>query len=168
MVLSAAFNPYCRSKLISEDLCRSYNEDFGVPIVIFRPFNIYGKGLNENLLIPLILNQIRKSGNISLKDPRPKRDFIHVNDAVTAYIKALDFKSDNLEIFNLGSGVSYSVKEIAEMLAANFSEDIAIEFSNEIRKNEVLDTVADISSIKTKIGWEPVISFYNGLKDLCG
>jgi UDP-glucose 4-epimerase len=179
---TVAFNPYCRSKLISEDLCRSYNEDFGVPIVVFRPFNIYGKGLNENLLIPLILSQIRKSGKIILKDPRPKRrksgkiilkdprpkrDFIHVDDAVAAYIKALDFKSDDLEIFNLGSGISYSVKEIAEMLASNFSEDIKIEFSNEIRKNEVLDTVADISSIKNKVGWEPVISFSDGLKGLC-
>ena len=165
---TAAFNPYCRSKLISEDLCRSYNKDFGVPIVIFRPFNIYGKGQNENFLIPLILSQLKKTGKISLKDPRPKRDFIHVDDAVAAYVKALDFKSDNLEIFNLGSGISYSVKEIAEMMASNFSEDIKIEFSNDIRKNEVLDTVADISSIKNKVGWEPVKSFYNGLKDLCG
>ena len=165
---TVAFNPYCRSKLISEDLCRSYNEDFGVPIVIFRPFNIYGKGLNENLLIPLILKQIRRSGKITLKDPRPKRDFIHVNDAVAAYVKALDFKSDNLEIFNLGFGVSYSVKEIAGMMASNFSADIDIEFSNEVRKSEVLDTVADIALIKTKIGWEPLISFEDGLKGLCG
>jgi len=164
---TAAFNPYCRSKLISEDLCRSYNKDFGVPIVIFRPFNIYGKGQKENFLIPLILSQIKKSGRIILKDPRPKRDFIHVDDAVAAYIKALGFENANLEIFNLGSGISHSVKKIAEMLAANFSEDIAIEFSNDIRKNEVLDTVADISSIRSKIGWEPVISFDDGLESLC-
>ncbi len=165
---TVAFNPYCRSKLISEDLCRSYNKDFSVPIVVFRPFNIYGKGLNENLLISLIRSQIIKSGRISLKDPRPKRDFIHVNDAVAAYIKALDYKSDNLEIFNLGFGVSYSVKEIAGMMASNFSADIDIEFSNEVRKSEVLDTVADIALIKTKIGWEPLISFEDGLKGLCG
>jgi UDP-glucose 4-epimerase len=164
---TAAFNPYSRSKLISENLCKSYNVDFGVPIVIFRPFNIYGIGLNENFLIPLILSQIRKSGKIKLKDPRPKRDFIHVDDAVAAYVKALDLKSENLEIFNIGSGVSYSVKEIAEKLASNFSEDIAIGFSNEIRKKEVINTVADISLAKKKMRWEPVISLNDGLKGLC-
>jgi len=164
---TTAFNPYCRSKLIGENLCRSYNEDFGVPIVILRPFNIYGKGQNGSFLIPLILSQIRISGKVILKDPKPKRDFIHVDDAVAAYVKTVDFKSDNLEIFNLGSGVSYSVNEIAGILASNFSEDIAIEFSNEIRNNEVLDTVADISAIKKKIGWVPEISLNNGLERLC-
>lgn len=48
-----SFNPYCQSKLIGEDLCKSYNKDFGVPVIIFRPFNIYGPGQNENFLIPL-------------------------------------------------------------------------------------------------------------------
>ena len=56
--------------------------------------------------------------------------------------------------------------QVAEMMASNSSEDIKIEFSNEIRKNEVLDTVVDITLVKNKLGWEPIISLFNGLKGL--
>ena len=154
----SAFNPYCQSKLIGEQLCESYNRDFCVPVIIFRPFNIYGPGQNDNFLIPLIQKQIKKTGKISLKDPRPKRDFIHINDVVNAYCKAIEYKS-NFEILNLGSGVSYSVEEVAEILARKAGKNIPIEFSKEHRQNEVLDTVADIRKIKGILNWKPQKEF---------
>ena len=143
-----SFNPYCQSKLIGEDLCRCYNKDFGVPVIIFRPFNIYGPGQNDKFLIPLIEKQIQEDGVVKLKDSRPKRDFIHVNDVVDAYSKAVNYNKSNFEIFNLGSGVSYSVKEIAELMVVKSGKKIPIEFSEEIRNNEVFDTVCD--NIKMK------------------
>ena len=84
-----AFNPYAQSKLMGEDLCKAYHRDFDVPVCIFRPFNIYGSGQASHFLIPLILNQA-KVGKVQLKDPRPKRDFIHINDVVSAYLKAVN------------------------------------------------------------------------------
>ncbi|MCK5050766.1 MAG: NAD-dependent epimerase/dehydratase family protein [Candidatus Cloacimonetes bacterium] len=138
-----AFNPYCQSKLIGEDLCKTYNKDFGVPVIIFRPFNIYGPGQNGNFLIPLIQKQIKDDGIVQLKDPRPKRDYIHVDDVVDAYCKAVKYNKTDFDIFNIGSGTSYSVKEIAEMLVTKSGKNISIEFSEERRENEVLDTVCD-------------------------
>ena len=138
-----AFNPYCQSKLIGEDLCRCYNKDFGVPIIIFRPFNIYGLGQNEDFLIPMIQKQIKNDSIVKLKDSRPKRDFIHVDDVIDAYCKAVKYNKTDFEIFNLGSGTSYSVKEIAEMLVTKSGKNISIEFSEEQRENEILDTVCD-------------------------
>ena len=161
-----AFNPYCQSKIIGEELCKSYNKDFGVLVIIFRPFNIYGAGQNDNFLIPLMIKQIKDSGKLTLKDPRPKRDFIHVNDVVEAYIKVMSYRGASFEIFNLGSGSSFSVKEIAEMIVLNSSEEIEIEFSEEKRKNEVLDTIADITKIKQKLNWNPNITLNNGIKEL--
>ena len=86
-----AFNPYSQSKLIGEQLCSAYNRDFGIPIIIFRPFNLYGLGQNENFLISLIIKQLKEKREVLLKDPRPKRDFIHVDDVVNAYCKAVDY-----------------------------------------------------------------------------
>jgi UDP-glucose 4-epimerase len=149
-----AFNPYCRSKLIGEDLCNSYNKDFGVPVLIFRPFNIYGSGQNGNFLIPLIQKQIEEDGIVRLKDSRPKRDFIHVDDVVDAYSKAVEYDKTNFEIFNIGSGTSYSVKEIAEMLVAQSGKSIPIEFSEEHRKREVLDTVCDNKKMRESLNIE--------------
>ncbi len=126
---TVAFNPYCQSKLISEELCRSYNKDFDVPVIIFRPFNIYGPGQNENILIPLIQKQIKEYAAIQLKDPRPKRDFIHVDDAVDTYYKAIEYNKTDFEISNLGSGKRYSVEEIANLMISKSSKDIKLEFS---------------------------------------
>ena len=162
-----ANNPYAQTKIINEKLCEGYNRDFNVPIVILRPFNIYGPGQNENFLIPLIMKQIRRDGKILLKDSRPKRDFVYIDDVVSAYCKAVEYEEIEFEIFNIGSGVSYSVKEISEIIAANYDKDIQIEFSEEKRHNEVMDTIADISKAKNYLHWTPKISLEEGLRKLC-
>jgi len=159
----SAFNPYCQSKLLGEILCKSYNKDFGVPVIIFRPFNIYGKGQDDNFLIPLIMKQIIKNGKILLKDSRPKRDFVYIDDVVNAYCKAVEYDKTEFEIFNIGSGISYSVKKISEMIASNYDKDIKIEFSEERRQNEVMDTIADITKANKILNWHPKVDLREGL-----
>ncbi len=162
-----AFNPYAQTKVICESLCEGYNRDFKVPITIFRPFNIYGKGQNPDFLIPTIIDQAKK-GKIIIKDDRPKRDYIHVEDIVEAIAKAIEAENNekSVNIYNLGSGVSYSVKEIVEMVQRFFDSKIEYLCTNEIRPNDVLDTVADISKISSELHWEPKISISAGLKSM--
>jgi nucleoside-diphosphate-sugar epimerase len=160
-----AFNPYAQSKLMGEDLCKAYHRDFDVPVCIFRPFNIYGSGQASHFLIPLILNQA-KVGMVQLKDPRPKRDFIHINDVVSAYVKAVELNFQNAETYNLGSGTSTSIGDIIEILKELSEEEIQVEFTNEHRKNEVLETKADISHAKSILNWKPEVNFREGIKKL--
>jgi len=156
-----SFNPYCQSKLIGESLCRSYNKDFGVSVIILRPFNIYGEGQNNNFLIPMIKEQIKIGRVVKLKDSRPKRDFIHVDDVVSAYCKAVAYNKTKFEVFNCGSGCSFSVREVVEILVKKSGKEISIEFSEEYRKNEILDTVANINKARKMLNWKPKI-FFNG------
>jgi len=159
-----AFNPYAQTKVICESLCEGYNRDFQVPVTIFRPFNIYGIGQNPDFLIPTIIQQAKK-GSIVIKDDRPKRDYIHVKDIVEAVIAAIDSKtSPTLKTYNLGTGISYSVKEIVEQVRDLYNSKINYQCLNEIRQNEVMDTVADIRKIKKELKWEPKISITEGLK----
>jgi UDP-glucose 4-epimerase len=162
----SALNPYAQSKIIGEELCKGYHRDFDIPVIIFRPFNIYGKGQNENFLIPKIIKQINETPKVKLRDPRPKRDFIYIDDVVNAYCKAIEYNKSNFEVFNIGSGISCSVKEIAETLISLSSKNIPLEFSGEERNNEVLDTVADISKIKYKLNWQPEVSIKEGLHNI--
>jgi UDP-glucose 4-epimerase len=155
-------NPYARSKILGEKLCRAYNTDFGVKCIILRPFNIYGVGQGKDFLIPLIIAQLRY-GKIELKDPEPKRDFIYISDVIDAYIKAGEFDKD-FEIFNIGYGKSYSVKEIVNKLIKLFGKDVKVDYKNERRKNEIMDTIADIKKAKEKLGWKPKVSIDEGLK----
>lgn len=160
------FNPYSRSKIICEQLCEGYSRDFNVPVVIFRPFNIYGKGQNGNFLIPSLIRQI-DSGKIVVNDFRPKRDYIHVVDVVNAIVKAVFCKLPNpLETFNLGFGMSFSVQEVIDILKKYAGKDIEIECINNCRQNEVLNTVANIDKAKIKLGWEPHVNLENGLFEI--
>ena len=162
-----AYNPYSQTKVICESICEGYNRDFMVPVTIFRPFNIYGKGQNADFLIPTIINQA-KSGKIIIKDDRPKRDYIHVNDIVEAVSSAMFIKneSSNYQIFNLGTGKSNSVKDVIDIVCQLYNHTIEYQCTNEIRQNEVLDTIANISKIKNNLGWEPKVSLFEGLKSI--
>ena len=162
-----AYNPYAQTKVICESLCEGYNRDFHVPVTIFRPFNIYGKGQNPDFLIPTIINQA-KTGKIVIKDDRPKRDYIHVTDIVEAVILSLKkpYTEPTLQTYNLGTGESHSVKEIIEIVRTLSGHQVDYECTREIRPNEVLDTVADITKIKKELHWTPKISLIEGIKSM--
>jgi len=158
-------NPYAQTKLISEELAIGYHRDFNLPVIIFRPFNIYGLGQNENFLVPKIIGQIDHEV-MNLFDPRPKRDLIYINDVVSALVKAVGFNPNKLEIFNLCSGVSLSTKEIAETVKDIFNSDVEIRFTEDIRPNEVMDTQGNNSKCKDVLGWTPSFSFREGVMDI--
>lgn len=155
-------NPYANTKLVGEKLCEAFFKDFNVPVIIFRPFNIYGKGQNENFLIPTIVRQLQNE-EIHLLDSEPKRDYIYVSDVVNAVYCAIKSNIQSLECFNLGSGESHSVREIAETLITLSQSKAVLVFKKEERKNEVLDCYADISKIKKMLNWEPRVCISQGL-----
>ncbi len=157
------FNPYAQSKIFGEELCAAYARDFKLKSVILRPFNIYGPGQNENFLLPMIIKQ-SKTGNIALKDPRPKRDLVYLDDMIDAYCAAVRYEPKGCEIFNIGYGKSYSISELVEIVRTESGKDISVEFSNETRPNEILDTVADISKAEKYLKWKPKVTIYEGIK----
>lgn len=162
-----AFNPYAQTKVICESLCQGYNRDFKVPVTIFRPFNIYGTGQNPDFLIPSIIQQA-KNGKIIVNDDRPKRDYIHVTDVVEAIVAAIETiqVTKEMHTYNLGTGVSYSVREIVDIVRSFFNTEIDYLCTNEFRPNDVMDTIADISKIKSELCWSPGISIQDGLKKM--
>jgi len=159
----SAINPYAQSKIIGENLCRAYHRDFDMKIIIIRPFNIYGSGQNENFLIPSIIQQARK-GVIELKDPVPKRDFVYISDVIEGYIMSSKYEKKSYDVFNLGSGKSYSAQEIVGKVTALFNHPIKVNFTGKKRKNEVIDTIADISKAEKLLGWVPRTMFDDGIK----
>ena len=161
----SAFNPYAQSKMICEQLCQSYNRDFKLPAVIIRPFNLYGPGQDSNFLIPTIMNQA-KIGEIILNDPAPKRDFLYIDDFIDLLVKLIDYQDRSCQIFNAGSSKSFSVRETVEIICRLINKKIKIKFTNNKRPAEIADTVADISKAKELLGWQPKISFDEGLKFL--
>ena len=161
----SAFNPYAQTKIIAEQLCQAYNRDFALPVVIVRPFNIYGPGQNENFLIPTIIRQV-KTGKVVLKDPRPKRDFLFVDDFIELLFKLIDYDKKDYACFNAGSSESFSIKQLVDIINDISSIKFEVVFENQQRKNEIMDTVADISKAKKILNWRPKVTIKEGLQRL--
>lgn len=159
-------NPYANSKRQAELLCESYARDFGIPITILRPFNIYGPGQTRGDLISSVVRQIGEKDSIEVKDLRPKRDYLHIDDLVGALLKAVHSEQEGLEIYNLGSGKSYSVQEIIDAILKLTHRPLSVRSSEERRPNEIMDCYSDSRKFSNKFTWKPRVSLEEGLKKL--
>jgi len=159
-----AFNPYGQSKFLAEQLARFYTDSFDMRSFIFRVFNVYGPGQSAAFLIPEIIAKIRavEKSCIDLKDLRPCRDYIYIDDLIDALILAIE---GNPGIYNVGSGISYSVKEIAECLLDLENSSKKLQDLKITRPNEVFDLYADIRLISKELGWKPKTKLKEGLRN---
>ena len=155
-------NPYAISKLLGEELCKGYHRTFGLKTVIVRAFNIYGPSQSSGSLISSITKQA-KQGRIVLRDPSPKRDYVYVDDVVEAYAKLCFYDADDFDVFNIGTGESYSVQEIADTVVETLDRPAEVIFTHQKRMNEIDDIRADISYATTRLGWNPKISLKAGI-----
>ena len=162
---TAAHNPYSESKLLAEKLCRGYHRDFGLQMIILRAFNLYGLGQRKEFLIPHLLESMKK-GKILLGEPEYKRDYVYLDDAVEAYMKAVEYEPEGLEIFNIGYGKSYSVRELVDLVKNCWGENVPVRYDENKRKGEVPDAVADIRKAKRILGWQPRIDIETGIRKL--
>jgi nucleoside-diphosphate-sugar epimerase len=75
-----------------------------------------------------------KNGDVVLKDSQPKRDFIYIVDVPQAYWNAIYYDLIGVEVFNLGSGVSTSIKELTEAVGKYFRNNFSVHFTEDQRK----------------------------------
>jgi GDP-4-dehydro-6-deoxy-D-mannose reductase len=158
-------NPYSLSKRLSEEMCEFYFNNFDFPIILVRPFNIYGPGQKNDFLIPHILTQLLNDKTVSVKDFLPKRDYLYIDDFVEA-IYILSKYEIGFEIFNLGYGKSYSVKQIIDLSQNVCGTNKSSVSLQEKRLNEISDVIADISKITKHTGWQPKIDLQAGIHKL--
>ena len=158
-------NPYAHSKWLAEELCRFQSDRFGVPLSIVRPFNIYGPGQRPPMLIPDLLHQLWASGHMTVRDLAPRRDFLHVDDFARAVLSVVEANAWG-HTFNLGSGVSHSVRDVLEILARAWPGGATWSCEGEVRPAEIPDVVADCRAIEAALGWRPTQSLETGLRSL--
>ena len=144
----------------------SFNSDrFGIPIIILRLFNVYGPGQPENFLIPSIIRQVNAAEAIRVKDLEPKRDYVYIGDVVLSILKAVHCQR-KFCIFNIGSGASLSVEEIIRIIQDLKKTNLPVYSAAERRKDEIMNTVADITLAKLELGWSPQWTFVQGVQHM--
>ena len=155
-------NPLALSKAMAEEFCKFYAINYKTKIVILRPSNIYGPGQKDFWLIPQIIQKF-KSKKIVINNINVKRDLIYIEDFIEAIIKSISLKK-NFQIFNIGSGKSYSINEIIKTLKNFFGENFQVLNKNINRKNEILKTQLDIGKARKILKWKPRWDLKKGLE----
>jgi UDP-glucose 4-epimerase len=151
--------PYSAAKVFGENLAKVYFNLYGLKTISLRYFNVYGerqplKGQYAPV-IGLFIKQNKEGKPLTVVgDGTQRRDFTHINDAVSANI-LVGFNEVGIEsfgqVYNVGYGKSYSILDIASMVSDRI-EFIAA------RPGEAKETLSDTSKIKKEFGWSPTKS----------
>ena len=169
-------NVYGRTKLMIEEMLSDYSSIYGSTYVALRYFNAAGADPSgtigedhhpETHLIPLVLDAARgKREYITIfgtdyntADGTCVRDYIHVNDLAAAHVLAMDYlrKGGESQVFNLGSGNGFSVKEIIETAKEVTGIDIPVQYGDR-RAGDPGTLIASSEKIKNLLGWDPKFS----------
>jgi UDP-glucose 4-epimerase len=166
------FSAYGFSKLVGEWYCRAFNDQFGTPFAIARPFNAYGPGElpeGEPGLAHVIPDLIAKvlSGERPIRifgDGSQTRSFTYVDDVADAIVTIGTDPRGEGEDFNIGTGVETSVLELLRMIwtAAGENGEPAVETSEPLPV-DVRRRVPDIMKIAAKLDWKAKVELETGL-----
>jgi CDP-glucose 4,6-dehydratase len=159
---------YEASKSAADIIATAYAASYGMPLLIARCGNIYGGGdLNWDRIVPGTIRSLLHGRNPVIRsDGTPRRDYIFVQDAVSAYLllgaSALAGKHLG-EAFNFGHGVPVSVGSIVDQLRAlTGREDLEAVVRN-TAANEIAEQVLDSSKARDVLGWQPQFDLREGL-----
>ncbi|MFN6470526.1 MAG: UDP-glucose 4-epimerase GalE [Nostoc sp. SerVER01] len=174
-------NPYGATKLMVERILADFDVAYGFKSVRFRYFNAAGANPNgllgedhdpETHLIPLVLlTALGKRESISIFGtdyPTPDgtciRDYIHVNDLADAHILGLEYllKGGDSEVFNLGNGSGFSVREVIAAAEAVTGVSISVEERSR-RPGDPPNLIGTSEKARTILGWHPQ---YSSIKDI--
>ena len=148
-------NPYSMSKWMGEQVCKLYSQLYAVPSIVLRYFNVYGpREPLKGKYAPVVglFKRQRKDGEplTVVGDGMQRRDFTYISDVVNANICAMNMSDASIEfgIYNVGTGVSYSINDIVKMVGGK------VEYID-ARPAEVYETLADIRDTQRDLGWNP-------------
>ena len=160
------FNPYAKTKLEDEKLAKIYSEK-GAKIIGLRYFNVFGFRQSKEYagVIKLFLEKISKNESPKINgNGLQTRDFVHVSDVVNANILSMKSEIDH-RFFNVGTNFAVSVLDLANMIIEASKIDVK-PIHGPALQGDVNATLADISDIKEKLGWNYTVTLQEWLKDV--
>ena len=158
-------NPYSASKVAAEKFCKMYSDLYGLETVVLRYFNVFGeRSPRRGQYAPVIgiFDRQRLSGEALtiVGDGTQRRDFIYVGDVVKANLIAAEATLDKKyfgQVFNIGSGINYSVQEIADAISDNQTYIPK-------REGEMETTWSNIEKASEILGWKPEVDVLEWIK----
>ncbi|WP_420240108.1 NAD-dependent epimerase/dehydratase family protein (plasmid) [Telmatobacter bradus] len=153
-------HPYGASKAATDLMLQAASAEFKRRLTILRPFAFTGQHDGGKRLFPLILEAAAEGRKLGLTAGTQIRDFCAVDDIAEAVSKVIERdKSQLIDIFNLGSGLSHSLRHIIEMVCNELELKVDLAFGeSKMHSYEPHNLVANISRAESVLGWKPEVS----------
>lgn len=157
--------PYAISKFTGENYLRFYEHRYGLPFVAFRIANVYGPrqdGSKESGAIAIFTSKLTAGEAPFINDDgQTVRDYIFVGDVANAFVMAAD--SPVTGIFNCGTKVGTTTREVFDMLAARLGSTVQPVMRPEV-KDAVKAVTLKAAKARKELGWKPKVRLARGLK----
>lgn len=162
---------YAINKRDHEEMFLAVGRALGIPSVALRLFNAYGS--RQALSNPytgvaaiFISRLLNDSAPLVFEDGEQRRDFVHVRDVADAFATVLESDQQVWDAFNVGSGRSVTIREIAQLLARLLGKNIAPDILGRYRVGDIRHCFADIAKIERVFGIAPKRDFESGMAEL--
>lgn len=159
---------YGLTKQFQETMVMTLCPNIDVSPVAFRYQNVYGPGQSLSNpytgILSIFSNRIRAGKGIEIfEDGFESRDFVFIDDVAEITVRALFSDNAGGNIFNIGSGSSVTVYEIAGKLKELLGSDISLDISGKFRIGDIRHNYADIKKAQDLLGFQPRVSIDEGL-----
>lgn len=167
----APTSTYAISKRDQEELVLTFGRAYRIPSVALRYFNVFGT--RQSLSNPytgvaaMFASRILNGASpLIFEDGLQTRDFVHVSDVVQANVLAMEGDGADYQAVNVGTGRAISILDVARSLALELRKNLLPEVLGEYRTGDIRHCVADNDALRSKLAFEPKVSFEEGMRDL--
>lgn len=160
---------YGITKQNQEQLVLTVCKSLGIAAVGYRYQNVYGPGQSLSNpytgILSIFSTRIKNGNSINIfEDGKETRDFVYIDDVADATILGLEKDEANGQVYNVGTGVATDVITVANTLSKFYNRETPIQISGNYRLGDIRHNFADISKIKSDLGFEPQWSFDRGIE----
>jgi UDP-glucose 4-epimerase len=159
-------SPYAGSKLAAEELAMSYHLGYNLPVVILRPFNVYGPFQKSNMeggVVSIFIKRHLEGGNLEVYGKGTQtRDLLYAEDCADFIVRASFDENAIGQIINAGSGKDISINDLAFLICKE--EGMIKHVPHHHPQSEIQKLVCDNSKAKRLLGWEPKITLEKGVR----
>ncbi|MFX0137756.1 MAG: GDP-mannose 4,6-dehydratase [Candidatus Hodarchaeota archaeon] len=162
-------SPYSASKIGADKVVESFYLSFNSPVAILRPFNTFGPRQTTRAIIPTIIIQLLRGGDVFLGDITTTRDFLYVKDTVRGFTKMVEKRSITQgKTINIGTGLEVEIKTVVRHLTDLINPKAKLlldETKIRPEKSEVRRLCANITLAKKYLDWIPNYNLQRGLEE---
>ncbi len=157
-------SPYAATKAAGELLCHTYSHLYGMRCICLRFFTVYGARQRPDLAIHKFASLISQGKPIPVfGDGTTRRDYTYIDDIIAGVRAAIDYRTSNYEVINLGESRTVELRELISLLEKVLGMKAQID-RQPLQPGDVPQTFADVKKARLLLGYDPQTQIEDGIR----